>query len=73
MKNILIAVISFYQMILSPLFKQLLGVRTQCRYSPSCSAYAKDVITTHGVMKGVHLALKRFLSCQPFSKSYGHI
>jgi putative membrane protein insertion efficiency factor len=72
MKHIVITVISLYQMVLSPLFKQLLGVKSQCRYSPSCSVYAKQVITDHGIMKGSSLAVRRILSCQPFAHSYGH-
>jgi putative membrane protein insertion efficiency factor len=72
MKQLVITVISLYQIILSPIFKQLLGVKSQCRYSPSCSVYAKQVISDYGSIKGLHLALRRILSCQPFAHAYGH-
>lgn len=66
MKTSLIVLISFYQNILSPLLHQLLGTKTMCRYSPTCSQYAKQMIEKHGVLKGSIFAIKRFLSCQPF-------
>ena len=39
-----------------------------CRYSPSCSEYAIQAITTHGAAKGCLLAFWRILRCNPFSK-----
>lgn len=72
MKQIIITLISFYQIIISPLIKQLLGVKSQCRYSLSCSHYAKEVVQKYGVVKGTRLTIKRLLSCQPFTKAYGY-
>lgn len=72
MKFILLSLISTYQFI-SPAINQLLGIKSMCRYTPTCSAYAKQSVEKHGVLKGVQLAMRRLLSCQPFSKSYGHI
>ena len=69
MKFLLIFVINLYQIIISPLLKQFLGVSASCRYRPTCSAYAKEKIMDKGVIKGSGLALKRLFSCHPFSKS----
>ncbi len=55
--------IRLYQWTISP----LLGVN--CRYAPSCSAYAMEAIETHGVLRGGRLAVKRFLRCHPWGGS----
>ena len=39
-----------------------------CRYSPTCSNYAIDCLKTYGLIKGLFKAIKRILSCHPFSK-----
>ena len=52
-----------YQIVLSP----LLG--SNCRYEPTCSQYAIDVIKEWGSLKGSVLALKRILRCHPWSES----
>ena len=59
-------IIRAYQLLLSP----VLGVN--CRFHPSCSSYALEAITSHGVIKGGFLSCKRILSCQPFSKKTGY-
>ncbi len=66
MKNILLFAISVYQAVVSPLLKQVIGVRFVCRFTPSCSAYAQKVIGEYGVIKGGILTTRRFFSCQPF-------
>lgn len=43
-----------------------LGPRGVCRFSPTCSVYAKEAISKHGVFKGGYLAVKRVLKCHPF-------
>ena len=40
----------------------------RCRFYPSCSAYAVEAISTHGVVRGVGLATWRLLRCQPFNR-----
>ena len=62
MKNILIAMIRFYQKFLSPL------KHTRCPYTPTCSQYAIEAIEKHGVLKGGLLAAWRILRCNPYSK-----
>ena len=62
MKNILIAMIRFYQKFLSPL------KHTRCPYTPTCSQYAIEAIEKYGALKGGWLAFKRICRCNPFSK-----
>lgn len=37
-----------------------------CRFVPSCSEYASQAIQTHGVRRGVLLALRRLGKCHPW-------
>lgn len=60
-----LGVISFYQIILSPLLKTLLGTPRICRYSPTCSEYTKQALRNHGIIKGSLLGLRRILACRP--------
>lgn len=63
MRNrILTAPIRGYKFFISP----LLG--TNCRFHPSCSAYARQAIEKHGV-RGIPLAIKRILRCHPYSRA----
>ena len=52
-----------YRAALSPLFG------TNCRFQPTCSAYALEALETHGALKGGWLALRRILRCHPFGGS----
>jgi len=60
MKYLLIFVITLYQKILSP------WLPPTCRFTPSCSQYAKDALKKHGAVHGFFLAVKRLLKCHPF-------
>ena len=40
----------------------------QCRFSPTCSRYAEEAVRTHGAIKGVTLAFRRVLRCNPFGR-----
>ncbi len=62
MKCIFILIIQGYQRFLSP----LMGAR--CCYYPSCSQYACEAIETHGVIKGIWLAIKRISRCHPLAE-----
>ena len=57
--------IRIYQSLISP----LLGA--SCRFTPTCSQYAKEALKKHGLFKGLYLTLKRLSSCHPWGKS-GH-
>lgn len=48
-------------------FAAVLGGR--CRFHPSCSEYAVDALRTHGAIRGVALAARRFSRCHPLGGS----
>ncbi|MDX1347867.1 MAG: membrane protein insertion efficiency factor YidD [Thiomicrorhabdus chilensis] len=58
-KWLLIGIVRFYQLFISP----LLGPR--CRFYPSCSNYTIEAIKQHGVLCGSWLAIKRIGRCHP--------
>ena len=60
MKLILIRLIKFYQKYISPRKKPC------CRFTPSCSQYAVEAISTYGAFKGTFMAIWRILRCNPF-------
>jgi len=57
--------IRFYQVLLSPLKFILFGTTGSCRYSPTCSEYAREAISRHGCITGTWLAVKRISRCHP--------
>ena len=57
---IVLLMIRGYQLLISP----LLGPR--CRFYPTCSHYAAEAISKHGLLKGMLLSSKRLLKCHPF-------
>ena len=59
-QKLLVALIHLYQWTISP----LLG--SPCRFYPSCSVYAIEAISKHGVVKGSLLTVKRLGKCHPF-------
>tara|TARA_B100001013_G_scaffold281201_1_gene181222 strand:+ start:709 stop:1005 length:297 start_codon:yes stop_codon:yes gene_type:complete len=60
MKILAIKLILFYRAVLSPYWP------SACRYQPTCSQYAIDVLQTEGLVKGGFLALARLASCGPW-------
>ena len=62
MKGLLLALIRFYRVNISPLRPPC------CRFIPTCSAYALEAVEKYGAWKGGFLALRRILKCQPFHK-----
>jgi len=60
LKKLFILPIRIYQWTISP----FLG--SNCRYSPTCSAYAVEAIEEWGPLKGIWLGLRRILKCHPW-------
>ncbi len=52
-----------YRLILSP------WVGFNCRYQPTCSAYALEALEKHGALKGSALAAARICRCHPWGGS----
>ncbi len=61
MKQILIFIIRFYQMAVSPFLPA-----NSCRFFPTCSAYMIESIQKHGAVKGLFLGTKRIGKCHPY-------
>ena len=62
MKRVLLALVRFYRVAISP-------YRAPCCVStPTCSQYALEAIEKYGAWKGGYLALRRLLRCNPFHK-----
>ena len=57
--NILIGLVKFYQMIISPY------IAPSCRYLPTCSEYTIECLRTLGLAKGILKSTKRIASCHP--------
>jgi len=70
MKKFLIFFISIYQKTVSPDHSVLRFMFPSgvCRYTPTCSEYAKEAICVHGSSGGLALAAKRILRCHPFNE-----
>ncbi|HEY2955630.1 MAG TPA: membrane protein insertion efficiency factor YidD [Candidatus Eisenbacteria bacterium] len=62
MRALALFLIRAYQHLLSPAFGG------HCRFTPSCSEYAHEVIARHG-WKGARLAVRRLLRCHPLGPS----
>lgn len=60
--RLLIAPIRAYQYLLSP------WLGSHCRFQPTCSHYAIEALSEHGVLKGVWLTLRRLSRCHPGCK-----
>lgn len=58
--KIFCAFIRAYQICISPWLPR------SCRYEPTCSNYAIQAVKKYGAAKGMWLAAKRILRCNPF-------
>lgn len=52
--------IRLYRLIFSP------WVGFNCRYQPTCSAYALEALDKHGAIKGSYLTVHRICRCHPW-------
>jgi uncharacterized protein len=60
MSFLLIKFLRFYKLAISPFLPPM------CRFHPTCSEYAGEAIGKYGAIKGIWMATKRLLRCQPF-------
>ena len=59
-RQLLCWLVVFYQKGISPLKPPC------CRFTPTCSEYAKEAFRVHGVLKGGILTVWRVMRCHPF-------
>jgi len=60
MRTLALALIRAYRYLLSPWFGN------QCRFHPTCSVYAEEAITKHGILRGTLLTAARLAKCHPW-------
>jgi putative membrane protein insertion efficiency factor len=56
-----LAAVRSYQLLIAPF------TGGACRFEPSCSQYAIAAIETHGLGRGMWLALRRVARCHPLA------
>lgn len=59
--TLLIALIRFYQVTLSPLLGNV------CRFEPSCSRYMVASLQKYGLLRGLAQGLRRLFRCHPWN------
>jgi putative membrane protein insertion efficiency factor len=59
MTNVALLIIRAYQVLIAPLFPSC------CRFAPTCSQYAAEALSRHGVWRGLGLSLRRLCRCHP--------
>jgi putative membrane protein insertion efficiency factor len=62
MKSFLLKAINWYQVARE-------GRPSPCRFTPSCSEYAKEAVQVHGAGRGTWLTTRRLARCRPFGPS----
>ncbi len=59
-RNVLVAVLTAYQRVVSPLLPPA------CRFHPTCSEYFRQAVLAHGALRGSWLGVRRLAKCHPF-------
>lgn len=62
MTRLLVLCLNGYKRWISPLLPRA------CRFSPTCSEYARLALLEHGLRRGLWLTASRLMRCQPFAK-----
>jgi putative membrane protein insertion efficiency factor len=63
MRTLAIALIRLYQLLMPA------SLRGSCRHHPTCSEYAREAISRHGLLRGGPLALRRLARCHPLGSA----
>jgi len=58
--RVLAGAVRAYELTLRPV------IGANCRFFPSCSAYAREALACHGAAQGSLLAVKRIARCHPW-------
>ena len=59
----LLGLVALYRATLSP------WLGNNCRFEPSCSAYAMEALRVHGAFRGTLLCARRIARCHPWGGS----
>ncbi|WP_407635206.1 membrane protein insertion efficiency factor YidD [Luminiphilus syltensis] len=59
-RRLALALIDGYRYFISPFFAP------SCRFSPTCSSYARTAILEFGLVRGLSLTIKRLGRCHPW-------
>jgi putative membrane protein insertion efficiency factor len=59
MRKLMLMLLAVYKEYISP------QLPVACRFTPTCSDYAAEAVTRHGVLPGIALTLWRLLRCNP--------
>ncbi|MDY2959874.1 MAG: membrane protein insertion efficiency factor YidD [Hornefia sp.] len=62
LKKILILLVRFYQICISPLFPG------KCRFYPTCSTYFIQAVEKYGPITGAYLGIRRIMRCHPWNE-----
>ncbi|MDD4052539.1 MAG: membrane protein insertion efficiency factor YidD [candidate division Zixibacteria bacterium] len=59
--KILLGLIRFYRLVISPFLAWFIA----CRHYPTCSQYGLEAVSRYGAMRGGWMTIKRILRCNP--------
>ena len=59
-RGLLIALVKGYRLLLSP------WLGSNCRFTPTCSAYSLEALERHGAAAGTYLTVARIARCHPW-------
>ena len=62
LKKILVLLVRFYQICISPLLPRT------CRFYPTCSTYFIQALEKYGPFKGTYLGIRRIMRCHPWNE-----
>jgi uncharacterized protein len=62
MKFLVLGFLGLYKTFLSPFLPPA------CRFTPTCSEYARAAVEKYGAIRGTWMGVKRIFRCQPFCK-----